>query len=136
MENTAQKRDTSFNLTKKYMPKLMWLTIIVFTNVLTLFLYDRYLSLHIKTVDMQKIIQDPITVKKFLNKEMNENQYAISLQKNLEVLEASLKRFLIDEPNTLFLIKGAVIDVKGFKSNKIVDITDEVYRDIQIHSNK
>mgnify|MGYP000084190198 FL=1 len=56
MENTALKRDGSFNLTKKYMPKLMWLTIIVFTNVLTLFLYDRYLSLHIKTVDMQRII--------------------------------------------------------------------------------
>ena len=136
MENTTQKRDDSLNLTKKYMPKLMWLTIIVFTNVLTLFLYDRYLSLHIKTVDMQKIIQDPITVKKFLNKEMNENQYAITLQKNLEVLEASLKRFLIDEPNTLFLNNGAVIDVKVFKSNKIVDITDEVYRDIQIHSHK
>ena len=136
MENTTQKRDDSLNLTKKYMHKLMWLTIIVFTNVLTLFLYDRYLSLHIKTVDMQRIIQDPVTVKKFLNKEINENQYAISLQKNLEVLETSLKRFLINEPNTLFLIKGAIIDVKGFKSNKIVDITDEVYRDIQTYSHK
>ena len=136
MENTTQKRDDSLNLTKKYMPKLMWLTIIVFTNVLTLFLYDRYLSLHFKTVDMQKIIQDPVTVKKFLNKEINENQYAISLQKNLEVLETSLKRFLINEPNTLFLIKGVIIDVKGFKSNKIVDITDEVYRDIQTYSHK
>ncbi len=136
MENTTQKRDDSLNLTKKYMNKLMWLTIIVFTNVLTLFLYDRYLSLHFKTVDMQRIIQDPVTVKKFLNKEINENQYAISLQKNLEVLETSLKRFLINEPNTLFLIKGAIIDVKGFKSNKIVDITDEVYRDIQTYSHK
>lgn len=136
MENTTQKRDDSLNLTKKYMNKLMWLTIIVFTNVLTLFLYDRYLSLHIKTVDIQRIIQDPVTVKKFLNKEINENQYAISLQKNLEVLETSLKRFLINEPNTLFLIKGAIIDVKGFKSNKIVDITDEVYRDIQTYSHK
>lgn len=136
MQNTTQKRDDSLNLTKKYMNKLMWLTIIVFTNVLTLFLYDRYLSLHFKTVDMQKIIQDPVTVKKFLNKEINENQYAISLQKNLEVLETSLKRFLINEPNTLFLIKGAIIDVKGFKSNKIVDITDEVYRDIQTYSHK
>jgi hypothetical protein len=136
MQNTTQKRDDSLNLTKKYMNKLMWLTIIVFTNVLTLFLYDRYLSLHIKTVDMQRIIQDPVTVKKFLNKEINENQYAISLQKNLEVLETSLKRFLINEPNTLFLIKGAIIDVKGFKSNKIVDITDEVYRDIQTYSHK
>ncbi len=56
MQNTTQKRDDSLNLTKKYMNKLMWLTIIVFTNVLTLFLYDRYLSLHIKTVDMQRII--------------------------------------------------------------------------------
>ena len=118
MQNTTQKRDDSLNLTKKYMNKLMWLTIIVFTNVLTLFLYDRYLSLHIKTVDMQRIIQDPVTVKKFLNKEINENQYAISLQKNLEVLETSLKRFLINEPNTLFLIKGAIIDVKGFKAIK------------------
>ena len=136
MENTTQKRDDSLNLTKKYMNKLMWLTIIVITNVLTLFLYDRYLSLHIKTVDMQRIIQDPVTVKKFLNKEINENQYAISLQKNLEVLETSLKRFLINEPNTLFLIKGAIIDVKGFKSNKIVDITDDVYRDIQTYSPK
>ena len=136
MENTVLKTDRSFNLVKKYLPKLMWLTIIVFTNVLTLFLYDRYLSLHIKTVDMQRIIQDPVTVKKFLNKEINENQYAISLQKNLEVLETSLKRFLINEPNTLFLIKGAIIDVKGFKSNKIVDITDEVYRDIQTYSHK
>ena len=60
------KRDAVVStLQKNTYPKLMWLTIIVFTNVLTLFLYDRYLSLHIKTVDMQKLFKRPITVKNF-----------------------------------------------------------------------
>jgi len=120
----------------KYWTAYLIVFFVIISNIGSVYLYDKFFAPKINIVDMQELLYDPIATKKLSNQEITENEFTIALKKRVEAIEQSLLTHKSQNINSIYLVKGAVVDIEKFKNKRYKDITNEIKANISNSTQK
>jgi len=135
-EKPLDKQSPLSTFFDKYWTAYLIVFFVIISNIGSVYLYDKFFAPKINIVDMQELLYDPIATKKLSNQEITENEFTIALKKRVEAIEQSLLTHKSENINSIYLVKGAVVDIEKFKNKSYKDITDEIKTSISNSTQK
>lgn len=134
LETPKEKEKKSTKFFDKYFGAYMTVIFVLLTNIGSLYVYDKFFTQKVVTVDMQELLFDKEMTIKFKNEEISELDFQKNVAEKVENIQKALLSYRLENRNTIFFIKGAVIDLKGFKDRNYKDITNEIKTTIHNYS--